>query len=291
MVLLVPTRYARSASASELGVMGSAPTMPFWGSTGAVPVPVPLAETVEEAPELGAPEASLDAEVDRRLAQDLGFWGAGAATGALGDSACSAWSPFTFAPSFCEEASGFNSSPPSAVGAFASLEPGRGTAGTIGTAVREDDLMVLVEEGLAFATTAACPEVGVEGVAVAVAVSGWIWGGGDTGSRGIEAGLRVAAGEDAAKVSASAAAALRAWFAAPSCCSTGSSTEKAPSSSCLCFLFDFFATRLGNGSSGLLSQGSYCTRPDQLSPPHREIFKRPTGDKNDETHRSAERRS
>lgn len=83
------------------------------------------------------------------------------------DWASSARAPFTFASSF-SAVSDFSSSPPSLAGAFASLESGLGTAGRIGTAgaaVRDDDLVALVEAGLVVEAGAG-REVGVVGVSV-----------------------------------------------------------------------------------------------------------------------------
>lgn len=80
-------------------------------------------------------------------------------------------------------------------------------------------------------------------------------------------------GED---VAAASAAAAFAWLAAPSCCSTGSSTEPIPFRGCLCFLFDRFARLLGKGSSGLLNQGSYIDGRRKLAH-HITILSRKTG--------------
>lgn len=71
MALVAPTRYARSASARESAGLENMTGTPFRASAEAAVGPP--AETVEDAPELGAPAARLEAAVDKRLAQDLGF--------------------------------------------------------------------------------------------------------------------------------------------------------------------------------------------------------------------------
>lgn len=73
MAFVVPTRYARSASARESAGLENMAGAPFPASAEAATEPP--AETAEDAPELGAPAARLAAAVDNRLAQDLGFWG------------------------------------------------------------------------------------------------------------------------------------------------------------------------------------------------------------------------
>lgn len=91
----------------------------------------------------------------------------GAAAEDSADWASSARAPFTFASS-APAASPFSSSPPSLVGALASLESGFGPAGRIGragAAVRDVDLVALVEAGLVVEATGVC-EVGVKGVSV-----------------------------------------------------------------------------------------------------------------------------
>lgn len=146
-----------------MAVLGNMLPAPFCRSAEAALAPA--AEFAEDAAELGAPAASLEAGVDRRLAHDLGFWGAGAGAATGEDSGCSAWAPFTLASSL-SAFSDFAASPPSLVGGLASLELGRGTAGIIGragAAVREDVLVASVEAGLV-SEGAGREEVGVDGV-------------------------------------------------------------------------------------------------------------------------------